>query len=245
MPCFRRLRNQVSEYTGILVVDKPAGWTSHDVVNKTRNMLSKVKVGHTGTLDPFATGVLVLLIGRATKQARLFADDWKSYDARITFGSATDTYDITGTVTDTGDPTNVDADEIARALETFRGDSMQTPPPFSAVKVNGKRLYKLAREGKQAIAEPRPITLSELSWDFSEYPDISVCLTCSKGTYIRSIAHELGTIVGCPAHLSALRRTRAGQFTIDDAIDYAAAVGAGDAAMLIDHLRPVPEQSEL
>ena len=226
---------------GILVVNKPAGWTSHDVVNKARNLLGGCKVGHTGTLDPFATGVLVLLIGKATRQAKLFEHDVKGYDAEITFGSATDTYDCTGTVTETGDPGAVDTAAIAREIESLRGVSLQTPPPYSAVKVGGVRLYKLARKGKPAEAQPREITIHEVNGSIAAFPVVRLQMVCSKGTYVRAVAHELGRKIGCPAHLSALERTRVGDFTLADACDFLTAAKASDATMLAQNIRECRE----
>jgi len=230
----------VTAYNGILVVDKPAGWTSHDVVKKAKNLLGGCKVGHTGTLDPSATGVLILLVGEATKQAKRFENDTKSYLAEVTFGFATDTYDSTGTVTETGDPSTVSISELKRTVEGLRGDSLQSPPPYSAVKVSGTRLYKLARKGEMREAHPRKITIDSIEADFSSFPIVRLDISCSKGTYIRSIAHDLGRKAGCPAHLSALRRTRAGEYTISDAVDFVSAAQTADGTRLAHHIRQLP-----
>ncbi len=225
------------EYEGILVVNKPAGWTSHDVVHKTRNLLGGCKVGHTGTLDPFATGVLVLLIGKATKKAGRFEQDIKEYQAEITFGYATDTYDLTGAVTETGDPSGIDQTALMCAIDSFRGESYQVPPPYSAVKVSGTRLYKLARQGKTVEVEPRKITVHAITGHLETFPVIRLELVCSKGTYVRSIAHDLGKKVGCPAHLSALKRTRAGEYTLADAVDFLAVAETSGKSMLEASIR--------
>lgn len=212
----------MSEINGILVVNKPAGWTSHDVVKKTRAMLGGVKVGHAGTLDPFATGVLVLLVGSATKHADRFSGQDKEYSAEITFGTATDTYDPTGSVTAEGDPLLVDRKTLMREIGALTGEFDQKPPMFSAVKVGGERLYRLARRGKTVERQPRRVRVEVLRFDLDGYPCVTLVLKCSKGTYVRSIAHELGVKVGCPAHLSALVRTASGPYMIGDALDFLA-----------------------
>ena len=204
---------------GIIIVDKPQDWTSHDVVKKTRNLLGVSKVGHTGTLDPMATGVLVLLIGKATKMARYFENDSKRYEVEITFGSATDTYDSTGITTETGNPGSVNIDDLKTAIKSFKGEMEQIPPMFSALKVGGERLYRLARQGKTVDRKPRKIFIRMINSDLFHYPVIKLEIECSRGTYMRTIAHQLGEMVGCPAHLSSLRRTVSGKYKIKDAVD--------------------------
>jgi tRNA pseudouridine55 synthase len=231
--------------SGILVVDKPVGWTSHDVVNKTRNLLGGIKVGHTGTLDPFATGVLVLMLGTATKSASSFSGDRKSYDADVTFGHATDTYDVTGETTETGDPGLIDPARIEAALDHFRGEIQQVPPMYSAKKVRGRKLYELARKGKTIEREPRLVTVSRLDYDLSAFPAIlKLSMDCSAGTYVRSIAHDLGQATGCPAHLSALRRTAAGRFTIDQALDFSVVAENNDRDRLSACIQPLPVEQD-
>jgi tRNA pseudouridine55 synthase len=203
---------------GILVVNKPQGWTSFDVVKKIGIILG-VKVGHTGTLDPMATGVLVLLIGRATKSAQLFDNDRKRYQAEITFGCSTTTYDSEGETTGVGDPAKVQKVVLLNAIKSFEGNSEQYPPMFSAVKHKGKRLYQLARAGQTVERKSRNIFISKIELKINDYPRITLDIECSKGTYIRVIAHQLGQMVGCPAHLSALTRTKCGNFDIEDSID--------------------------
>ena len=195
---------------GILIVDKPAGWTSFDVIAKLRGVLETRKLGHSGTLDPMATGVLPVFAGPSTKAADLQPDHTKAYRARVRLGVATDTGDITGEVTSTG-PVQADEEAARRVLESFVGDRMQLPPMYSAVKINGVPLYKAARAGKTVERKPRPITIHSIELvgkgGENEY-DIQV--SCSKGTYIRVLAEEIGQALGCPATLAALRRTRAG-----------------------------------
>ncbi len=230
--------------SGILVVDKPAGWTSHDVVNKTRRMLGGGKVGHTGTLDPIATGVLVLLLGKATKQACRYTDDSKRYLAEVTFGIATNTYDCTGEITAEGDPRMISPEVLERSIQSFVGESKQTPPMFSAVKVGGRKLYDLARSGKTVERAARTIFIDSIESDVTSFPVVRLDIVCSKGTYIRAIAHELGIITGCPAHLSSLRRIFSGAFHIDKAIDFIALTRSSSAASAIrDSIIPLSESA--
>ena len=235
----------MTELNGILVVDKPNGWTSHDVVQKAKNLLGARKVGHTGTLDPSATGLLVLLVGSATKSARLFENDRKRYHAEITFGRATDTYDGKGKTTAHCDPELLDLEELEKALEHFKGVIEQVPPMFSALKINGRKLYELARSGRTVERKTREVTIFEMNADLSGYPVITLDIECSKGTYVRSIAHELGETVGCPAYLSALIRTGAGEFTLDDAVDFLSIAESGDVSNLRRMIRPVPLRSQV
>ena len=228
----------MSDLEGILVVDKPSDWTSHDVVKKTKKVLHGIKVGHTGTLDPFATGVLVLLIGKATKLAKYFEKDYKSYQAEITFGSATDTYDCTGTTTAKGDPYIVDIDTLKNAIKSFEGESEQLPPIYSAIKVGGNRLYSLARDGKKVELKPRKVTIDYIESRLTDYPKVILHIKCSKGTYIRSIADQLGKKVGCPAHLSALRRTSSGKYTLEDAVDFLSIIKSSEYNTLKSFIKP-------
>lgn len=223
-------------------MDKPSGWTSHDVVKKTKMMLGgNIKVGHTGTLDPIATGVLVLLIGKATKSAKYFEKDDKRYLAEITFGYATDTYDRTGITTITGDPDKVDMETLKTAIKSFEGETDQFPPMYSAIKVGGKRLYQLARAGKKVELKPRKIFISFIKLIFNDYPKINLDIICSKGTYIRSIADQLGKKVGCPAHLSSLRRTASGKYTISDSVDFLSLVNSTNYNDLKSLIIPIYE----
>ncbi|HUT62808.1 MAG TPA: tRNA pseudouridine(55) synthase TruB [Anaerolineae bacterium] len=229
----------MKEVNGILVVDKPSGWTSYDVVKKIKNLLGVSKVGHIGTLDPYATGVLVLLIGKATKSAKLFEHDKKKYLAEMTFGRATDTYDSTGKTTAIGDPYMVDMDKLKTIIRRFEGDSEQVPPMFSAIKIGGKKLYQLARAGKTISRNPRKITITMIESDLSDYPRITLNIECSKGTYIRSIAQQIGEMIGCPSHLSALRRTASGRFNITDSVDFLSLVESDHPDDIEHYVKPV------
>lgn len=231
----------MTEINGILIVDKPKGWTSHDVVNKARNMLGSSKIGHTGTLDPNATGVLILLIGKATKAAKYFENDKKRYEAEVTFGWATDTYDSDGRTTETGDYKTVDITLLQEIIDGFTGESEQIPPMYSAVKVKGKKLYQLARKGIEVTRKPRKITIDYIHSDITDFPRIVLDIVCSKGTYIRSIAHQLGEQAGCPSHLSALKRTASGDYSLCEAIDFGALAESSDIDTLFKSIKPVPE----
>ncbi|HYL77230.1 MAG TPA: tRNA pseudouridine(55) synthase TruB [Bryobacteraceae bacterium] len=200
---------------GVIVVDKPEGITSHDVVNRVRRLADTRKVGHLGTLDPMATGVLPLVIGRATRLAQFFATGEKKYEARIRFGWATDTYDREGTpISDAVEP-HFTREELEAALAPFRGIILQTPPPYSAKKVAGTPAYKLAR--KQIAVELAPVEVHVFKLELVAFdgPTAQVHVHCSAGTYLRSIAHEAGQRLGCGAFLDALRRTASGEFTTE------------------------------
>lgn len=215
---------------GVLVIDKPAGWTSHDVVNKVRRLLGGCKVGHTGTLDPMATGVLILLIGKATRTAPKYEQDTKRYSAEVTFGRSTDTYDATGETRETGDPDRVDREKLELLIRGLEGESEQVPPMYSAVKVGGKKLYELARAGKTVERKARTIVISSIGAELDSFPVIRLDIMCSKGTYIRTVAHQLGESAGCPAHLSGLRRTASGSYDLSGAVDLSAVIADPDAA---------------
>ncbi len=203
---------------GYVVIDKPAGWTSHDVVARARRIIGERRVGHAGTLDPAATGVLPLAVGLATRTVEYLANADKAYRATIRFGVTTDSADGDGDVIATADASHLSLDALRPVIETFTGDIMQKPPMHSAIKVDGKRLYELARAGKEAEVKPRPVTIHEMTVIGWNSPDLTLDITCSKGTYIRSIARDLGEAVGTGAHLGGLVRTRTGPFTLDDAI---------------------------
>jgi tRNA pseudouridine55 synthase len=202
---------------GIIVVDKPEGWTSHDVVAKMRRLADTKKVGHLGTLDPIATGVLPLVIGRATRLAQFYVRRDKVYEAVIRFGSATDTYDRAGIVTSEAPVPPLEAEMIEPYLQRFRGKFLQTPPPVSAKKVAGRPAYELARKNIAVELAPVEVQLYELTLLDVEGRDILVRAYCSAGTYLRAIAHELGAAVGCGAHLYQLRRTDSGDFSLNRA----------------------------
>ena len=203
---------------GIIVVDKSEGWTSHDVVNKMRRLANTKKVGHLGTLDPLATGVLPLVIGRATRLAQFYTRRDKVYDAIIRFGFSTDTYDRAGDATspEVAAPA-LDEEMIEPYLQRFRGKLLQTPPPVSAKKVAGRPAYELARKNIAVELAPVEVHVYELTLLGIEGSDIRVRAHCSAGTYLRAIAHELGRAVGCGAHLFQLRRVESGEFTLEHA----------------------------
>lgn len=205
---------------GLVVVDKPAGWTSHDVVAKSRGLLGTRKVGHAGTLDPDATGVLLLGVGRATKLLRFLSPLGKAYVGEIMLGTETSTLDAAGEVTATHEMGAVTLEQVQAAAAAFLGDIEQIPPMVSAVKIDGRRLHELAREGIEVDRPPRPVTIHEISVDAGPAGDPGVFTlraACSSGTYIRTLAADIGTVLGGGAHLRALRRTAVGPFTLDDA----------------------------
>lgn len=202
---------------GLLVVDKPVGPTSHDVVARVRKGTGIRKVGHTGTLDPRASGVLVLCLGQATRLSEYLVSSDKEYRALIRFGSTTDTYDSEGSpIETTGQSPSLG--ELRNALVQFEGQQEQTPPRYSAVKVAGKRAYRRARAGQEVEIEPRTVEIYSLDVMSYEPPDLELYVHCSSGTYLRSLAHDLGQVVATGAFLADLRRTRAGQFTIERAV---------------------------
>ena len=210
---------------GVLVCDKPAGMTSHDVVARVRRLAGQRRVGHGGTLDPPATGVLVLALGRATRLLPFLPMEPKRYLARIAFGAETDTLDASGAVTATAEAAGVDEAAVRGALRGFLGPQQQLPPMVSAVKVGGERLYAKARRGESVERATRPIVVHALELvDFAggERPEATVEVSCSGGTYVRSLAADLGRRLGTLAHLAGLRRTAAGQFTERDAYTLAA-----------------------
>ena len=202
---------------GILPVDKPAGWTSFDVLAKLRGALGTRKLGHSGTLDPMATGVLAVFIGKATSAADRQLDHDKTYEATLRLGLRTDTGDVTGTTLETA-PVTVGEAELRAVLPQFRGDRMQLPPMYSAVKINGQPLYKAARKGQTVERTPRPITIYDIEYLGSPAPDeYTVRVACSKGTYIRTLLEEIAAAMGQKGTMSALRRTSAGLYTEADA----------------------------
>lgn len=202
---------------GVIVVDKAQGWTSHDVVGKMRRIAGTRRIGHLGTLDPMATGVLPLVIDRATRLAQFFVKNDKLYEGTVRFGLATNTYDAEGTPTSELRPFLATPELIEPLLAPFRGTFAQTPPPVSAKKVGGQPAYKLARKNIQVELKPVEITVHELVLLGCEGADVRIRVHCSAGTYLRAIAHELGQAAGVGAHLSALRRLRAGDFSIERA----------------------------
>jgi tRNA pseudouridine55 synthase len=204
-------------HIGLLVINKPIGLTSHDVVNKVRWLSGIRRVGHAGTLDPLASGVLLLAVGRATRLIEYLVGRSKRYQAVVRLGQETDTYDREGEVV-AERPVQVTDSQLEAALERFRGPIEQVPPMFSAVKQGGQPLYRLARRG-QAVERPaRAITIYELSLLDWRPPEIELLIHCSSGTYIRSLAHDLGHVLGCGGHLATLRRLAVGDFTLDQSV---------------------------
>lgn len=206
---------------GVLLVDKPAGPTSHDIVNTVRRLFRQRRVGHTGTLDPAATGLLVVLLGKATRLAGWTAAGDKEYSGLARFGTATDTLDADGRVTETRACDFTEA-ELAAGVARLTGEIKQLPPQYSAVKVNGRPAYSLARAGVEAALKERTVTIKDFKAELveeGESPLVRFSLACSGGTYIRSVVRDLGALLDCPAHLSHLRRTRVGGFTVEQAVD--------------------------
>jgi len=208
---------QLTPFDGVLLVDKPAGLTSHDVVDRIRRHFGFDKVGHCGTLDPAATGLLIIVLGKATKlQDRLMADD-KTYEGTMKLGVTTDSQDADGAVLAEKPVPPLTAAELETVLAKFRGDIQQIPPMVSAKKVGGVALYKLARKGKTVEREPRNVHIYDLRVLNLNLPFVEIRVTCTKGTYVRTICHDIGEALGCGAHLASLRRTRSGPLDIKDA----------------------------
>lgn len=207
------------EQGALLLVDKPQGWTSFDVVAKTRNTLGIKKVGHAGTLDPMATGLLILCLGKATKLADKIQATEKEYTGTIRFGATTATEDAEAEEENHRPFDHLNHERISEAAASFIGESEQIPPMFSARKVGGTRLYKLARQGKEIERPAKLISIYEIQITKIELPYVDFRVVCSKGTYIRSLARDLGKVLGTGAYLSALRRTRSGPFHINDGIE--------------------------
>lgn len=205
---------QAREMEGVLLVDKPPGLTSHDVVYRLRRKLHMKKIGHAGTLDPMATGVLVMLIGKATRISQYLMSVDKVYEGEATLGVVTDSQDAEGEVMENRPVPALTEAGVREVMRTFLGDQYQTPPMHSAIKVGGVPLYKMARKGKEVEREPRFIRVTEFNLLSFAPPRLAFDLHCTKGTYVRTIAHDLGQKLGCGAHLSALRRTASGRFTI-------------------------------
>jgi tRNA pseudouridine55 synthase len=225
--------------SGILNINKPEGMTSFGVISRLKHLTGQKHVGHTGTLDPIATGVLPVCFGQATRISRFITESDKTYIATIKLGISTDTYDREGKITRENDFSNITPEQVTAALHSFRGTIKQVPPAFSAIKLQGKKLYKLARSGIVLKPEAREVTINRLHVLSIELPLISLEIDCSKGTYIRSLAHDLGQKLGCGAHLTKLERTRCGLFTIEDAVELSAAEQAVTGEGWEDLLHPI------
>jgi len=208
------IKNAIS---GVLVVDKPVGLTSHDVVQVIRKGTNIRRAGHTGTLDPRASGVLVVLIGPAVRLSEYVSASDKRYQAVVQLGTTTDTYDSEGEVLNTN-PVDITEEQFTDALQNFIGEIEQVPPPYSAVKVKGRKAYEMAREGEEVDLSPRKIQVYNLELLEWTPPEAVIDVYCSSGTYVRSLAHDLGNKLGCGAHLVGLRRTKSGRFTLREAI---------------------------
>ena len=224
--------------TGILLIDKPSGWTSSDVVAKLRGVLRERRIGHSGTLDPKATGLLVVFVGRATRAVEFAESQEKRYRAGLRLGLETDTQDITGHPIG-GEKRDVSVEELENVLASFRGEIEQIPPMYSAIKVKGQKLYEIARRGGEVERRPRRITIHELKVAGRDGEDYLLDIRCSKGTYVRTLCHDIGRTLGCGGCMSSLRRTRAGAFRLEDAHTLDEVQKAADAGQPESLLLPV------
>jgi tRNA pseudouridine55 synthase len=223
---------------GILLIDKPEGWTSSDVVAKLRGVLHEKRIGHSGTLDPMATGLLVLFVGRATRAAEFAESHDKRYLAGLRLGLATDTQDTTGNPVG-GEPRPVSREELELVLARFRGEIEQIPPMYSAIKVRGQKLYEIARRGGEVERKPRPVTIHALEIAGEEDGDYLLDVRCSKGTYVRTLCHDIGQALGCGGCMSSLRRLAAGDFRLEDAHTLEEVIAAADEGSADSLLLPV------
>jgi tRNA pseudouridine55 synthase len=221
---------------GILNINKATGMTSHDVVARVRKTLHQRRVGHAGTLDPAASGVLPICVGHGTRVAEYLSESGKAYQAEITFGVVTDTYDAEGAIIRTADPGDLTLARIEETLPHFLGPQMQLPPRYSAIKIQGQPAYKRVRSGEEVTLEARRIEIRQLQILAWEAPKLTLAIACSKGTYIRSLAYDLGEYLGCGAYLSALIRTRSGPFTLATSITLEQLAEASEQGTITDHL---------
>lgn len=205
--------------SGVLLVDKPLGWTSHDVIAFLKGRFRIAKIGHAGTLDPAATGLLVVLIGKATKLSNQLTGHDKVYEAELLLGQETDSYDMDGDVTSSKGCVGITFEKVTMVISTYVGDLLQVPPMFSAKKINGKKLYELAREGKTIARAAVPIRINALKMNVFDPPVLSFVVECSKGTYIRSLAHDIGADLGCGATLSKLTRLKSGEYELKNSVN--------------------------
>lgn len=231
---------------GIIVIDKPSGWTSMDVCAKARRVLGERRVGHAGTLDPMATGVLPVFVGRATRAVEFAAETGKEYVAGLRLGVVTDTQDTTGTILEERCP-EVNREQLEAVLSRFRGNILQIPPMYSAIKKDGKKLYELARKGREVEREPRPVSIYALDLlpaEANEHAqtdggDYLLRVKCSKGTYIRTLCHDIGAALGCGGVMSSLRRTEAAGFTLEQAVTMEELLATGERGEAETLLLPV------
>jgi tRNA pseudouridine55 synthase len=232
------VKNAIS---GVLVVDKPVGLTSHEVVQIIRRGTNIRRAGHTGTLDPRASGVLIVLIGPAVRLSEYVSASDKRYQAIIRLGATTDTFDSDGRFTSKDQMVEITEDQFETALKSFVGEIIQTPPPYSAVKVHGRPAYDMAREGEEVELEPRKIQVYSLEMLEWAPPEVVIDVYCSSGTYVRSLANDLGTKLGCGAYLTGLRRTKSGRFTLRDAVPLRKLREAFDAGNWYQYVIPAAE----
>ncbi len=231
---------QETGFEGILLVDKPSGITSHNIVDRLRKKLNMKKIGHAGTLDPLATGLMIMLIGKATKVSQFLISLDKAYEGIFKLGEETDSQDSDGQVVNKKDlPENLSAEMIEDVMKEFLGDQYQTPPMFSAKKINGVPLYKMARKGKTVDREPRVIRINELSLRGWNSPEGQFYMECSKGTYVRTVFHDLGQKLGCGGHLTSLRRTKINDFSIEGvpSLEEIETMGSGEFQSLLIPVR--------
>ena len=224
---------------GIIIIDKPQEWTSNDVVSRLRRVFNTRRIGHGGTLDPMATGVLPVFVGRATRGVEFFEHAEKTYETVLRFGITTDTEDTTGKVL-TRQEVHLTREEVEAVLPRFRGDIMQVPPMYSALKVNGQKLYDLARKGREVERQPRPITIHELTLLDCSANEAKLRVRCSKGTYIRTLCKDIGEALGCGGCMAELRRVQAGEYTLEGSVHLYDLLKISDAGEDVEHLlRPV------
>lgn len=230
-------------YHGIINVYKEAGYTSHDVVARLRGICKQKKIGHTGTLDPDAVGVLPVCLGNATRLCDMLTDRTKEYIALLRLGITTDTQDLSGTVL-SEKQASVSPEQVKRIMDSFVGDSLQIPPMYSALKVNGKKLYEFAREGKEVERKARPVTIYALEILKEDHPEYTIRVECSKGTYIRTLCHDIGQQAGCGGVMAGLKRTRAGEFEISKAFTLDELQKRADKGELSQAVIPVEKMFE-
>ena len=224
---------------GIVIIDKPQEWTSNDVVSRLRRVFNTRRIGHGGTLDPMATGVLPVFVGRATRGVEFFEHAEKTYETVLRFGLTTDTEDTTGK-TITEQEVSLTEEEVLAVLPRFRGDILQVPPMYSALKVNGQKLYDLARKGREVERQPRPITIHELELLSFDGQNARLRVRCSKGTYIRTLCKDIGEALGCGGCMAELRRVQAGEYTLEGSVPLRQLLDISEAGEDVEHfLRPV------
>ena len=224
---------------GVINIYKEKGYTSHDVVAKLRGIIGQKKIGHTGTLDPDATGVLPVCLGKATKLCDMLTDKNKTYETVLLLGKVTDTQDVSGTVLSESSTDALTVEEVTKAILSFVGDYMQVPPMYSALKVNGKKLYELAREGVVIERNTRPVTIFDIQIKDVDLPRVRVEVSCSKGTYIRTLCHDIGEKLGCGACMEALVRTKVSRFELKDSLTLSEVREIKDAGRLEEILVPI------